>query len=219
MKTLRSYEFATFRTTMPSASVSEDFDWLWKTRLYNHSECQDLLTQTHSTALHMTWIFTLVSQSLEICIQYSVSQPWVLPTFCPSTVKVYTECNFVLKHTSCLFSIFNQNSSYYNVWIQKSSVMLHSTAEWIVPNVSCDHSEKKRSFFYNFKKSDAMDKRNVKQVSLLWPCPDHVHTSWGHSESKYHMILHSYGALWTGNCVTIYTGEAENCRDTRVNWK
>jgi hypothetical protein len=63
MKALWSSKFPTFRTTMPLASWSEVSDWLWKTRLYNHSECQDLLTQPHSTALHMTWIFTLVSQS------------------------------------------------------------------------------------------------------------------------------------------------------------
>jgi len=44
----------TFRTTMPSASGSEDSDWVLKTRLCSRSECRDLLTQPHSTALHIT---------------------------------------------------------------------------------------------------------------------------------------------------------------------
>lgn len=74
---------------------------------------------THPTTQHRTPhdLNLHPRQSLEICTGYSVSQPQVLPTFCPSTVKVSTECNFVLKHMSCLFSIFNQNSGYLNVWI------------------------------------------------------------------------------------------------------
>lgn len=93
--------------------------------------------------------------------------------------------------------------------------MLHSAAEWIVPNVSSNHSGGKKKVFYNFKKSgDHGQKESQTDMSFVTMSilPEGIHSQ------KNQMILHNYRALWIVNCVITYT-EAENCHETRVNWK